>query len=67
MSQQEADRIQPDRLDFHVVRAGETWSSIAQQLRPAGGLRPETLAIMNGSDPQTPPRAGDRIRVIVGS
>lgn len=66
MPQQEADRIQPDRLDFHVVRAGETWSAIVQQVRPAGGLRPETLAIMNGSDPAVQPRAGDRIRVIVG-
>jgi hypothetical protein len=26
---------------------------------------PETLAIMNGSDPRTPPRAGARIRIVV--
>jgi hypothetical protein len=51
-------------VDFRVVRDGDTWESLARQ---AGGrLKPSTIAIMNGSDPGTPPRPGERIRIIVG-
>ncbi len=64
LSAGEAERIQPDRLDYYTVRQGDTWESLAR--RGASPLRPETLAIMNGSDPGTPPRAGARIRVLVG-
>jgi len=64
LSQEEADRLQPNRIDFHVVRDGETWESIARQ---AGStVRPAMIAIMNGFDPATPPRAGARIRIVVG-
>jgi predicted Zn-dependent protease len=63
LSREEADRLQPDRVDFRVGRAGDTWESLARQ---AGGLKASTIAIMNGSDPATPPRAGERIRVIIG-
>lgn len=62
ISRQEADRIQPSRLDFYTVRAGDTWASIAGRM--GGGMKASTLAIMNGSDAGTPPRAGDRIRVV---
>ena len=65
LSAGEAERIQPDRLNFYTVRAGDSWESIARQ-RGASPLRPATLAIMNGSDPATPPRPGTRIRVIAG-
>lgn len=64
LSPQEADRIQPNRVDFYTVRSGDSWESIA---RSAGGnLKPSTLAIMNGQEPGAPPRAGDRIRIVVG-
>ncbi len=64
LSQPEADRIQPDRVDFHVVRDGDTWESLASN---AGGrLRASTLAIMNGYEPAVRPRAGDRIRIVIG-
>jgi predicted Zn-dependent protease len=64
LSREEADRLQPDRVDFRVVRAGDTWESLARQ---AGGrLKASTIAIMNGGDPGTPPRAGERIRIIIG-
>ena len=64
LSAQEADRIQPNRVDFYTVRSGDTWDSIA---RSAGGsaVKASTLAIMNGQEPGTPPRAGDRIRIVV--
>jgi predicted Zn-dependent protease len=65
LSRQEADRIQPSRVDFHTVRAGETWTSIAAG--PAGGtVQASTLAIMNGRAPESGPRAGERIRIVVG-
>jgi predicted Zn-dependent protease len=65
LSQAEADRLQPNRVDFYVVRAGETWESIARG--PAGGtVRAAALAIMNGADPASQPRAGQRIRIVVG-
>jgi predicted Zn-dependent protease len=64
MSRQEADRIQPNRIDFHTVRPGETWDSIARG--PSGGaIRPATLAIMNGRQPGTQPKSGERIRIVV--
>jgi predicted Zn-dependent protease len=65
LSAQEADRIQPDKLDFYTVRAGETWQSIARS--PSGGaVSAESLAIMNGVDPASAPRAGERVRIVVG-
>ncbi|MCC7009888.1 MAG: M48 family metalloprotease [Acidobacteria bacterium] len=64
LSRQEADRIQPNRIDFYEVRGGETWDSIARG--PGDSIvKPSTLAIMNGRDPGTPPRAGERVRIVV--
>lgn len=63
LSAAEAERLQPDRVEFYTARSGDTWESIAG--RTNGGVRPSTLAIMNGSDPATPPRAGSRIRIVV--
>jgi predicted Zn-dependent protease len=65
LSQQEADRIQPSRLDFYTVRSGDTWESIAKA-RGDGTISASQLAIMNGQDPGTSPRSGDRIRIVVG-
>ena len=62
LSQEEANRIQPSRVQLRAVRAGETWESLARD----AGVKASTLAIMNGSAPGTPPRSGDRIRVVVG-
>ena len=66
LSPSEADRIQPNRLGFYVVRSGDTWESIARLGNAANGVKPATLAIMNGSDAATPPRVGARLRVVVG-
>jgi predicted Zn-dependent protease len=65
LSRAEADAVQPARIDFHVVRPGETWESIARR-SGSGSIGPGTLAIMNGSDAPTPPQVGRRIRVVVG-
>jgi predicted Zn-dependent protease len=63
LSADEANRIQADRVDFHVVRNGETWESLARQ--SGGAVKASTLAIMNGQDPGRAPRAGDRVRIVV--
>ena len=47
--------IRPNRVDLHTVRSGETWASLAE--RTGGLIKPATLAIMNGYEPNQPPRA----------
>ena len=59
----EAESIRPNRVDLYVVRAGDTWASIAEQ---TGDLvRPSTLAIMNNTAPETQPAVGARIKIVV--
>jgi predicted Zn-dependent protease len=62
LSAQEASRIRPNRVDLYTVRGGETWASIAE--RSGGLIKPDTLAIMNGYEPNQPPRAGDQIKIV---
>jgi len=59
----EAQAIRPSRIDFYVVREGDTWASLAE--RSGGAIRPSTLAVMNHSAPGASPRAGARIRIVV--
>jgi predicted Zn-dependent protease len=63
LSRQEAANIHPDRVDLYTVRPGDTWQGLAE----ANGntVKAPTLAIMNGYEPSQPPRAGDRIKVVV--
>jgi len=64
LSAAEAERLQPNRVDFYVVRPGDTWASIAAG--PGDGtVSAATLAIMNGVDPANAPSAGARIRIVV--
>jgi predicted Zn-dependent protease len=65
LSQAEADRIQPSRVDFRVARAGDTWESLAREVS-GGTVTASTLAIMNGREASTQPRAGERLRIVVG-
>lgn len=65
LTQAEADRIQPDRVDFRIARSGDTWESLAREVS-AGRVSAATLAIMNGRTVSTPPKAGERLRIIVG-
>lgn len=65
LSQAEADRVQPARIDFHTARAGDTWASLAKSLS-GGAISASALAIMNGSDPSSTPAVGTRLRVVVG-
>jgi predicted Zn-dependent protease len=57
--------VQPHRIDFYTVRPNDTWDSLARGVS-SGVHDAATLAIMNAAAPGTPPRAGDRIRIVVG-
>ena len=60
----EAGAIRPSRLDFHTVVAGDTWMSLAA--RSGGAVTPRALAVMNGVSPDSEPRVGARIKIVVG-
>ncbi len=63
MSAAEADRVQPARVDFQTVRSGDTWTSLAKS--SGGAVTARALAIMNGADPSSTPKAGTRVRVVI--
>jgi predicted Zn-dependent protease len=63
LSESEAAQIKPNRVDLYTVRAGDTWASLAE--RSGGAIKPTTLAIMNHYEPAQPPRAGERIKIVV--
>jgi predicted Zn-dependent protease len=60
----EAEMIHPNRVDLYVVRAGDTWQSIAD--RSGGLIKPATLAVMNNAAPESQPTVGSRIKIVVG-
>jgi predicted Zn-dependent protease len=59
----EAAAIRPNRLDFYVVRAGDTWQSIAS--RGGSLVRATELAVMNSSAVNVQPTPGQRIKIVV--
>jgi len=63
LSAEEAENIRPDRVDIYVVRAGDTWQSIAE--RSGGAITPATLAVMNQATPASQPQPGARIKIVV--
>jgi predicted Zn-dependent protease len=63
LSRQEAANIRPNRVDLYTVRSGDSWQEIASRFDNM--LKPSTLAIMNGFDPDQPPPVGARIKVVV--
>jgi len=63
LSASQAASIKPNRIDIYTVRNGETWQAIAE--RGGSLVKPSTLAIMNNHDPNQPPKAGDRIKIVV--
>ena len=63
LSAAEAENIRPDRVDLYVVRAGDTWQSIAD--RSGGAVKPATLAVMNNVSPSSQPTPGTRIKIVV--
>jgi predicted Zn-dependent protease len=64
LTPQEASQLRPNRVDFYVVRAGDSWQSIA--VRQGGSLvNAATLAIMNDHDVHVQPQPGNRIKIVV--
>jgi predicted Zn-dependent protease len=63
LSAAEAEAIRPNRIDLYVVRQGDSWAGLAE--RSGGSITPAALAIMNGSNPGSPPPVGLRIKVVV--
>ena len=63
LTAREAAAIEPNRIDIYTVRASDTWQSIAE--RTGGIVTPDTLAIMNNTDPGQQPAAGERVKVVV--
>ncbi len=64
LSAAEASRVLPNRVDFYVVRTGDSWQSIA--VRQGKNLvNAATLAIMNDREVNVQPEAGDRIKIVV--
>ena len=61
---QEASDIRPNKIDFYVVRRGDSWQSIAVR-QGKGYVNAATLAIMNDREVNVQPQAGDRIKIVV--
>jgi predicted Zn-dependent protease len=60
----EAAAVHPNRIDIYVVRPGDSWQSIAD--RSGGVIKPATLAVMNGAEPNSQPMVDARIKIVVG-
>ena len=65
LSASEAESIRPLRIDLYVVRAGDTWASIAE--RGGGAIKPAALAVMNHATTNSRPQPGTRIKIVVES
>ena len=63
LTAREADEIRPNRLDYYVVRPGDTWQSIAS--RGGSLIRASELAIMNRYPVSDQPKPGDQIKIVV--
>jgi predicted Zn-dependent protease len=64
MSQDEADAVKPNLLDFYTAREGDTWQSIAQRAGK-GLVGALTLAIMNDHAIDQQPKPGTRLKIVV--
>lgn len=60
----QAEAIRPNRVDLYTARSGDSWQSISSRASE-GNVKPSTLAIMNDYEPSQPPRAGDRLKIVV--
>lgn len=64
LSAQEASNVRPNRVDFYVVRQGDSWQSIAAR-QGKGYVNAATLAIMNDREVSAQPTPGDRVKIVV--
>lgn len=59
----EASSVRPNRLSFYVVRAGDSWQSIAAR-QGKNFVNAATLAIMNDREVSVQPQPGDRVKIV---
>ena len=64
LSVAEASNVRPNRVEFYVVRAGDSWQSIAAR-QGKNYVNAATLAIMNDREVSAQPQAGDRVKIVV--
>jgi predicted Zn-dependent protease len=64
LSTAEASAVRPNRLGFYVVRAGDSWQSIAAR-QGKSFVNAATLAIMNDREVHVQPNPGDRVKIVV--
>jgi predicted Zn-dependent protease len=64
LSQAEASRIRPNKIDFYVVRQGDSWQSIAAR-QGRNMVNAATLAIMNDHEVNVQPEPGRRVKIVV--
>ena len=64
LTMQEASNVRPNRLDFYVVRQGDSWQSIAAR-QSKGFVNAATLAIMNDREVSAQPQPGDRVKIVI--
>ena len=63
LTQAEASNVRPNRVQFYVVRQGDSWQSIAAR-QGKGFVNAATLAIMNDREVSVQPQAGERIKIV---
>jgi predicted Zn-dependent protease len=63
LSAAEASKIRPNRIDFYVVRQGDSWQSIAAR-QGKSLVNAATLAIMNDREVHVQPTPGDRVKIV---
>jgi len=64
LTMQEASNVHPNRLDFYIVKPGDSWQSIAAR-QGKGYVNAATLAIMNDHEVSVQPTPGDRVKIII--
>ena len=64
LSVPEASDVRPNRVDFYVVRSGDSWQSIAAR-QGKNYVNAATLAIMNDHEVSVQPQAGERVKIVV--
>ena len=64
LSPAEASNVRPNRVEFYVVRQGDSWQSIAAR-QGKNFVNAATLAIMNDHEVNVQPQSGDRIKIVI--
>lgn len=64
LSVAEAANVRPNRVEFYVVRQGDSWQSIAAR-QGKNFVNAATLAIMNDREVNIQPQPGERVKIVV--